>query len=82
MIKRKFPVLSVPSHYQPEVVCDIIKACCFLWNYGLLTGDNKGYDPDEYVVKDVEDLWASLSNTTSGEVRREIVKQYLWDNKK
>ena len=81
MLKRKFPCLTVASHYQPEVVCDIIKACCFLWNYGLLTGDNKGYDPDEYVVKDVDELKASLGNTTSGEVRREIVKQYLWDNK-
>ena len=81
MIKRKFPCLTVASHYQPEVVCDIIKACCFLWNYGLLTGDNKGYDPDKYVVKDIDDLKASLGNTTSGEVRREIVKQYLWDNK-
>ena len=41
MIKKKFPCLSVKSHYQPDVVIDVIKACCFLWNWGLLTGDNK-----------------------------------------
>ena len=81
MLKKKFPVLRVTSHYQPDSVCDVIKACCFLWNYGLLTGDNKGYDPDTYVVSGKDELDASLRPTVSGEARREIVKQYPWDNK-
>ena len=81
MMKKKFACLTMPSFYQPSLVCDVIKACCFLWNFGLITADNKGYGPDTYVVKDQEELSEKLTPTASGEVRREIVKQYLWDNK-
>ena len=76
--KNKFPCLKNTSHYQPEVVCDVIKACAFLWNFGLLTGDNKGYDPDKYIVQDHEVLNRALENDThSGVARREVIKEYL-----
>ena len=77
MLKKKFPCLGIAQHYQPSVVCQIIKACCFLWNFGLVTGDNKGYDPDTYIVNEQDDLNSRLIPTVSGEVRREIVKEYL-----
>ena len=81
MWKKKFPVLAIPSHYQPEVLCDVIRACAFLWNFGLLSGDNKGYDPDTYVVKDKDILDARLHPTVSGTERRDILKEYLWSNR-
>ena len=81
MLKKKFPCLVNPSHYQPEVVCDIIKSCVFLWNFGLLSGDNKGYDPDEYVVTEKDELDRKLKPTLSGETRRQIVTEYLWNHK-
>ena len=55
-IKNKFNCLKTTSHYQPEVVCDVIKSCAFLWNFGLLTSDNRGYDPDQYVIEDEDEL--------------------------
>ena len=55
-LKNKFSCLQTTSHYQPETVSLIIKACCFLWNFGLLTGDNKGYNPDQYVVDEHDKL--------------------------
>ena len=58
-LKNKFSCFQNTSHYQPEVVCNGIKACCFLWNFGLLTENNKGYDPNQYVVADHEVLNAS-----------------------
>ena len=82
-LKNKFSCLQNTSHYQPEVVCNVIKACCFLWNFGLLSGDNKGYDPDQYVVADHDALNASLdSDTLGGFARREILKNYLWAHKR
>ena len=81
-LKNKFSCLQNTSHYQPEVVCNVIKACCFLWNFGLLTGDNKGYDPDQFVVADHEVLNTSLEYDTSGGfTSREILKDYLWGHK-
>ena len=35
---------------------DVVKACGFLWNFGLLCGDNEGYNPDDYVVTDQQVL--------------------------
>ena len=81
MLKKKFACLTVAQHYQSDTVCDIIKACCFLWNYGLLTGDNKGYDPDKFVIKDKDELMRKLKPSISGEARREVVREYLWSNK-
>ena len=66
MMKKKFVYLTMPSHYQPEEVCGVIKACMFLWNCGLITGDNKGYDPYAFAVKDKEELNTRLSLTISG----------------
>ena len=66
MMKKKVVYLTMPSHYQPEEVCGIIKACVFLWSYGLMTGDNKGYDPCAFAVKDKEKLDIRLSLTMSG----------------
>ena len=81
MMKKKFACLTVAQHYQPDTVCNIIKACCFLWNYGLITGDNKGYDPDTFVVVDQETLVSQLKPSISSEARRELVREYLWANK-
>ena len=81
MLKKKFPCLAIESHYQPEVVCDVIKSCMFLWNFGLLSGDNKGYKPENYIVTEKEDLDRKLTPTMSGITHREIVTEYLWKNK-
>ena len=81
-LKNKFTCLQQTSHYQPEFVCNIIKACAFLWNFGLLTGDNKGYDPDQYAVPNHAELNATLENDSNGGfARREILKKYLWKQK-
>ena len=66
MLKKKFPCLRTPLHYQPAEVCHIVKACGLLWNFGLLTGDNVGYDPDEYIVTDGHKLRNELNATTGG----------------
>ena len=86
-LKNKFACLKNTSHYQPEIVCHVIKACVFLWNFGLLTGDNKGYDPDQYIVEDEDKLerqlvQIQLNDKDSGTARREVVKNYLWDHKR
>ena len=66
MLKKKFPCLSKKIHYQPEFVCKVIKACACLWNLGLLSGDNKGYDPDEYIIPDHDLLKEDLGSTSGG----------------
>ena len=81
MLKKKFPVLATPIHYQPKEVCHIVKACAFLWNFGLLTGDNAGYDPDKFVVEDGDQLKNELSATTGGTVHRNALCRYLWAHK-
>ena len=42
----------------------MIKACVFLWNFRLLTGDNKGYNPDHYVIEDAEKLEKAFDEIT------------------
>ena len=81
MIKKKFPCLATPIHYQPSEVCHIIKACAFLWNFGLITGDNIGYDPDEFVVEDGDRLKHELEGTTGGTVCHNALCHYLWSHK-
>ena len=81
MLKKKFPVLATPIHYQPLEVCHIVKACAFLWNFGLLTGDNAEYDPDKFVVNDGDELKNELSATTGGTVHRNALCCYLWSHK-
>ena len=53
-------MLTKKNNYQPDFVCDIVKACGFLWNLGILTEDNKGYNPDEYIITDEDDLRIAL----------------------
>lgn len=81
MLKKKFPCLAMPIHYQPPEVCHIVKACGFLWNFGILTGDNAGYDPDQFIVEDGDNLKAELAATTGGTVRRNALCRYLWSHK-
>ena len=59
----------------------IIKSGIFLWNYGLLCGDNKGYMPDDYPVEDKDDLDQRIAASVGGRIVREIVCQYLWEHK-
>lgn len=82
MMKKKFPCLSKRIDYQPEKVAHIIRACAFLWNFGLLTGDNKGYDPDLFVVEDEIQLRQDLRSTADGRLRRDILCDYLWDHRR
>ena len=77
MIKKKFPCLSKIIQYQPDAVTNIIKACCFLWNLGLLTGDNAGFNPDEFVVPQHDEFNARLNPTMGGRMMRKEVCQYL-----
>ena len=81
MVKKKFACLATPIHYQPLEVCHIIKACGFLWNFGLLTGDNAGYDPDRFVVEDGDELRNELSATTGGTIHCNALCRYLWVHK-
>ena len=83
-MKNKFACLKNTSHYQPDIVCNVIKACVFLWNFGLLTGDNIGYNPDQYVIEDADELDQKLSEVAdkeSGQARHEVLKNYLWQHK-
>ena len=80
-MKRKFACLTKRPDYRPEQMVNIIKACCFLWNYGLICGDNKGYSPDEYVVQDIDELDAKITESEGGRLIRDIMCDYLWDHK-
>lgn len=82
MMKCKFPCLSKRIDYQPEKVAKIIRSVAFLWNFGILTGDNKGYDPDLYVVEDEEQLRDELQSTAAGRVRRDLLADYLWEHRR
>ena len=81
-MKNKFACLQQTLHYQPPVVSNIIKACTFLWNFRLLMGDNKGYDPDQCIVAGHNELNCSWEGkSTGGFACREILKNYLWAHK-
>ena len=60
------------------MMCKITKACAFLWNFGIMTGDNKGYSPDEYVIEDADQLDLQLGATVGGDLRRNEICRYLW----
>ena len=66
--------------YQPWKVCKIIKVCGFLWNFGILTGDNKGYDPDEFIIQHKCEYDEEIESTFGGHLWREALKRYLWAN--
>ena len=80
-LKRKFACLTKHPDYRPEQMVNIVKACCFLWNFGLICGDNKGYSPDEYVVEDIDDLDAKITESEGGRLIRDLVRDYLWEHK-
>ena len=82
-LKKKFQVLTKRPDYSPEMMCKIVHACSFLWNFGILTGDNKGYAPEDFVIEDEEDL-ANFDNqgeTPGGAIVRDRMCHYLWDHK-
>ena len=72
--------LNKGLEYSPDKVCNIIRACCFLWNFGLITGDNAGYEPEAYIVPDKEELDARILATAGGCYVRNEVKDYIWKN--
>ena len=61
-------------------MCNIVKACGFLWNLGILTGDNKGYNPDQFVVANEDELRDHIAATLGGRYVRDVVCKYLWDS--
>ena len=73
-LKRKFPMLTKKINYQPDFVCNVTKACGFLWNLGILSGDNKGYNPDEYPIADEAEL-KDIASTPGGQFVCEKVMQ-------
>ena len=80
-LKHKFAVLSKRPDISPVMMIQVVKACAFLWNYGLLCGDNVGYNPDDYVVSDEEHLNASITASEGGKIVRDVVRDYLWSHK-
>ena len=80
--KRKLPCLSKTIQYQPEKVCTIIKACVYLWNLGIAARDNKGFDPDDYVIPKKDNFDHLMKATPGGAHRREEVKKYLWKHRR
>ena len=65
-MKKKFTCLTKTIQYQPRKVCKIIKACGFLWNFGILTGYNKGYNPDDYIIANKQELDDEIEATFGG----------------
>ena len=81
-LKRKFACLSKRPDYRPIEMVNIIKACCFLWNFGLLCGDNQGYNPDDYIIEDQEKLDEEIAASAGGRLVRDIIAKYLFEHKK
>ena len=80
-MKRKFPCLTKTPEYDVETMVHVIRSCVFLWNWGLLCGDNKGYNPDEFIIEEEEQLKQDMGSTITGELRRDTICRYLWRNK-
>ena len=66
---------------DPEHMVTVIRACVFLWNFGLITGDNKGYSPEEFVVEEQAKLNSDISVSEGGKIICDIVANYLWKHK-
>ena len=81
MMKRKFACLMKRPDLSVNMMVEVVKACVFLWNFGLICGDNEGYNPDEYVVTDQAKLDSSIKESEGGKLVRDIVRDYLWENK-
>ena len=80
-MKKKFQVLTKKPDYDPIMMCKIVRACTFLWNFGLLCADNKGYCPDEFIIEDHDQLKEDLGATTGGALVRDRLCHYLWQHK-
>ena len=78
---ENFHVYPKDQNYGPEEMIDIIRACIFLWNFGLLCGDNKGYNPDDFVIEEEDKLNANIEASEGGKLIRDIVCQYLWEHR-
>lgn len=76
--KRKFACLKKRLEYKTEKVSTIIKACAFLWNFGILCGDNKGFNPSDYVIEDLDDFQTDLNGTAGVNAQRDLLYEYLW----
>ena len=81
-MKKKFQVLTKRPDYSPEMMCKIVRACSFLWNFGLLSGDNKGYCPEDYVIEDEDEIDSDdEGETPGGALVRDRMCRYLWARK-
>ena len=81
-LKKKFQVLTKKQDYTPEMMCKIVRACAFLWNFGILTGDNKGYCPEDFIIED-EDVLDGLDQegeTLRGALVHDKMCHYLWEH--
>ena len=72
--------------YQPQIASRIIRACAILWNFGILMGDNKGYnpstDPLPVEFQEEQDVYTRrLKDTLSGAARRDIICERLWSKR-
>ena len=80
-MKRKFACLSKRPDLSVEMMVQVVKACGFLWNFGLICGDNVGYNPDDYIVTDEENLNSKINASEGGKLVHDIVCDYLWVHK-
>ena len=80
-LKRKFACLSKRPDLDPKQMITVIRACVFLWNFGIITGDNKGYSPEEFVVAEQVQLNNAIEASEGGKIVRDIVADYLWKHK-
>ena len=80
-LKREFACLTKRPDLEPHHMVTVIRACIFLWNFSLITGDNKGYSPEEFVVEEQHQLNTDISASKGGKVVHDIVANYLWKHK-
>ena len=67
-LKRKFACLLKRPDLKPNAMVDVVHACVFLWNFGLITGDNKGYNPEEYVMEEQQKLNQTITDSEGGKI--------------
>ena len=82
-LKKKFQVLMKKPDYTPDMMCKIVRACSFLWNFGIITGDNKGYCPEDFIIEDEDELDAlhDEGETPGGALVHDKMCRYLWEHK-
>ena len=64
-------------NYQPDFVCDCHQSLWFLWNLGILSGDNKGYNLEEYPIAYEAELKEDITSTPGGQFVHEKMCSYL-----